>query len=170
MTLPGHLVNFSVFSFFKAAMYSLTASFAAATFGDANLGTIMGAVYLFMGLTNLLTYPLAVVSISTGTYWWVNFGLALSSVPLFALAPLRFLKLKDANRGAMVDMNAGPTDYLDIKARCSNPGCSGMAVRKCSGCRHLWYCHQSCQYAHWKAHKPDCKKWSAELGDGRGED
>jgi ankyrin repeat protein len=49
------------------------------------------------------------------------------------------------------------TEYLEAKAHCSNPGCSGAGLKKCTGCKQARYCGQSCQLAHWKAHKADCK-------------
>jgi hypothetical protein len=49
------------------------------------------------------------------------------------------------------------TEYLQAKAHCSNPGCSGAGLKKCTGCKQARYCGQTCQLAHWKAHKGDCK-------------
>jgi hypothetical protein len=48
------------------------------------------------------------------------------------------------------------TQYLEAKAHCSNPGCSGAGLKKCTGCKQARYCGQTCQLAHWKAHKADC--------------
>jgi ankyrin repeat protein len=55
------------------------------------------------------------------------------------------------------------TAYLDAKAHCSNLGCSGAGIMKCTGCKQARYCCESCQLAHWKAHKTDCKRESAAL-------
>jgi ankyrin repeat protein len=49
------------------------------------------------------------------------------------------------------------TEYLKAKAHCSNPGCSGAGLKKCTGCKQARYCGQTCQLAHWNAHKADCK-------------
>jgi hypothetical protein len=49
------------------------------------------------------------------------------------------------------------TEYLEAKAHCSSPGCSGAGLKKCTGCKQARYCGQLCQLAHWKAHKDDCK-------------
>jgi ankyrin repeat protein len=49
------------------------------------------------------------------------------------------------------------TEYLEAKAHCSNTGCSGAGLKKCTGCKQARYCGQVCQLAHWKAHKADCK-------------
>jgi hypothetical protein len=48
------------------------------------------------------------------------------------------------------------TEYLEAMAHCSNPGCSGAGLKKCTGCKQARYCGQTCQLAHWKAHKTDC--------------
>jgi hypothetical protein len=61
----------------------------------------------------------------------------------------------DASRagGAPIEQ----TEYLEAKAHCSNPGCSGARLKKCTGCKQVRFCGQVCQLAHWKAHKVDCK-------------
>jgi ankyrin repeat protein len=48
------------------------------------------------------------------------------------------------------------TECREAKAHCSNPGCSGAELKKCTGCKQARYCRQTCQLAHWKAHKADC--------------
>jgi ankyrin repeat protein len=58
--------------------------------------------------------------------------------------------------------SAEQTAYLEAKTHCSHPGCSGAGLKKCTGCRQARYCGRACQLAHWKAHKADCKRWSAE--------
>jgi hypothetical protein len=55
------------------------------------------------------------------------------------------------------DAPLAQTEYLEAKAHCSNPGCSGAGLKKCTGCKQARYCGQTCQLAHWKAHKADCK-------------
>jgi hypothetical protein len=60
------------------------------------------------------------------------------------------------------------TAYLKAKMHCSSPGCSGAGKQKCQGCFQARYCGAQCQLAHWKAHKGDCKRWSAELAAGTG--
>jgi ankyrin repeat protein len=54
------------------------------------------------------------------------------------------------------------TQYLEAKAHCSNPGCSGAGLKKCTGCKQARYCGQTCQLAHWRAHKVDCKASKGE--------
>jgi hypothetical protein len=49
------------------------------------------------------------------------------------------------------------TAYLEAKTHCSNPGCGGAGVKKCTGCKQARYCGQECQLAHWPAHKTECK-------------
>jgi hypothetical protein len=63
---------------------------------------------------------------------------------------------------------AEQTAYLEAKTHCSHPGCSGVGLLKCTGCRQARYCGEACQLAHWKAHKADCRRWSAELAAGTG--
>jgi ankyrin repeat protein len=60
------------------------------------------------------------------------------------------------------------TAYLISKTHCSNTGCSGAGLLKCTGCRQARYCVEACQLTHWKAHKADCRRWSAELATGKG--
>jgi ankyrin repeat protein len=59
--------------------------------------------------------------------------------------------------------SAQQTAYLEAKTHCSNPACSGAGIKRCPACKQARYCGEPCQYAHWKAHKADCKQWSAEL-------
>ena len=59
------------------------------------------------------------------------------------------------------------TEYLDAKTHCSHPGCSGAGIKKCTGCKQVRYCGEPCQLVHWKAHKTDCRRWSAELQSGK---
>jgi hypothetical protein len=67
-----------------------------------------------------------------------------------------------------VGASAEQTAYLEAKTHCSNVGCSGAGIMKCTGCRQAQYCGEACQLAHWKAHKADCRRWSAELAAGIG--
>jgi hypothetical protein len=62
-----------------------------------------------------------------------------------------------------VGASAEQTAYLDAKTHCSNVGCSGAGIMKCTGCKQARYCGEACQLAHWKAHKVDCRRWSVEL-------
>jgi hypothetical protein len=67
------------------------------------------------------------------------------------------------NLGAAVDISrsvkAPPEQiaYLEAKKHCSNPGCAGAGLKKCTGCKQVRYCGQQCQLAHWPAHKANCK-------------
>jgi hypothetical protein len=58
---------------------------------------------------------------------------------------------------AAVGAPAELTEYLEAKTHCSNSGCSGAGIRKCTGCKQARHCGQVCQLAHWPAHKADCK-------------
>jgi ankyrin repeat protein len=57
--------------------------------------------------------------------------------------------------------------YLEAKAHCANSGCSGVGLRKCTGCKKARYCGQQCQLAHWAVHKVECKQ-SAGPKAGKG--
>jgi hypothetical protein len=59
--------------------------------------------------------------------------------------------------------SAEQTAYLEAKTHCTRQGCSGAGIKKCTGCKQARYCGEACQLAHWKAHKADCRRWSAEL-------
>jgi ankyrin repeat protein len=52
----------------------------------------------------------------------------------------------DASRP--VGASFAQTEYLEAKAHCSNPGCSGTGLKKCTGCKQVRYCGQACQLAH----------------------
>eukprot|EP00662_Eupelagonemidae_sp_cell21_P053505 gene53505-biopygen113516 len=41
-------------------------------------------------------------------------------------------------------------------------GEKGERLRRCTGCRSVWYCSTVCQKGHWPSHKPACR------GQGRG--
>jgi hypothetical protein len=62
-----------------------------------------------------------------------------------------------------VGASAEQTAYLEAKTHCLSPSCNGAGLLKCTGCRQARYCGEACQLAHWKAHKADCRRWSAEL-------
>jgi hypothetical protein len=66
------------------------------------------------------------------------------------------------------EASAEQTVYLEAKKHCSHPGCSGAGLVKCTGCRQARYYGEACQLAHWKAHKADCGRWSAEMKAGTG--
>jgi ankyrin repeat protein len=53
--------------------------------------------------------------------------------------------------------SASQIAYLEAKMHCSNPGCNGAGLKKCTGCKQARYCGQDCQLAHWPVHKADCK-------------
>jgi hypothetical protein len=54
------------------------------------------------------------------------------------------------------------TAYLEAKTYCSNSGCDGVGLKKCTGCKEARYCGEACQLAHWPTHKGECTK-AAEL-------
>jgi hypothetical protein len=67
-----------------------------------------------------------------------------------------------------VGASAEQTSYLEAKTHCSRYACSGAGLMKCTGCKQARYCGKVCQLAHWKAHKSDCRQWSAELTADKG--
>jgi hypothetical protein len=67
----------------------------------------------------------------------------------------------DFSRAA--EASAEQTAYLEAKAHCSRPGCSGSGLMTCTGCLQARYCAEACQQAHWQAHKADCKRRRAAL-------
>jgi ankyrin repeat protein len=52
---------------------------------------------------------------------------------------------------------AEQTAYLQSKTHCSNTGCGGAGLKKCTGCKQARYCGKQCQLAHWPEHKAECK-------------
>jgi hypothetical protein len=72
-----------------------------------------------------------------------------------------------ADISRVIGASAEQTAYLEAKTHCSSPDCSGAGVMKCTGCKQARYCGEACQLPHWKAHKADCKRWSAELAAGK---
>jgi ankyrin repeat protein len=61
------------------------------------------------------------------------------------------------------------TAYLEARAHCANPGCSGAGLKKCSGCLEVYFCGPACIRAHWPVHKTECRRQSAEA-KARGEE
>jgi len=47
---------------------------------------------------------------------------------------------------------------LKKKNYCSNAGCAEEGTLRCGRCQLVFYCSKKCQKAHWKTHKPKCKK------------
>jgi ankyrin repeat protein len=72
-----------------------------------------------------------------------------------------------ANVSRQAGAPAELTEYLEAKMHCSNPGCSGAGIRKCTGCKQARYCEQACQLAHWPTHKAACKTLQAKDSKGQ---
>jgi ankyrin repeat protein len=53
------------------------------------------------------------------------------------------------------------TTYLVAKTHCYDPDCVKTGLKRCTACECARYCSEACQYAHWKIHKADCKRWSS---------
>jgi hypothetical protein len=59
--------------------------------------------------------------------------------------------------------SAVQTMYLEAKAHCAQPGCSGAGTKKCQGCMHGRYCGEACHIAHWPNHRAECRRLGAAL-------
>jgi hypothetical protein len=55
------------------------------------------------------------------------------------------------------------TAYLEAKAHCAQPGCSGAGTKKCQGCMQGRYCGLACHVAHWPDHRAECQWLGAAL-------
>ncbi|EFN54052.1 hypothetical protein CHLNCDRAFT_136131 [Chlorella variabilis] len=52
---------------------------------------------------------------------------------------------------------------------CAAEGCGNThSLRKCSRCRSVRYCSETCSHAHWRAHKAECKHLSAAAAQSFG--
>jgi len=59
----------------------------------------------------------------------------------------------------------GNSFFCKEMAKCSYCGkVSDKALNKCSRCRVAEYCNATCQKAHWKDHKTECKKPETTAG------
>jgi hypothetical protein len=55
------------------------------------------------------------------------------------------------------------TAYLEAKAHCAYPCCSGAGTKKCQGCMQGRYCGPACHMAHWPAHRAECRRLGVAL-------
>jgi len=60
----------------------------------------------------------------------------------------------EGDRGALHVAQALRT--LELKGSCAYCGKPGRAMKRCSICKHVWYCGAECQNAAWKKHKKTC--------------
>jgi hypothetical protein len=68
-----------------------------------------------------------------------------------------------ADISRLVGASSELTTYLEAKAHCAQPGCSGAGTKKCQGCMQGRYCGPACHVAHWPAHKVECRRLGAAL-------
>jgi hypothetical protein len=61
-----------------------------------------------------------------------------------------------ADISKFVGATAEQTAYLEAKMHCSNPGCGGAGLKKCTGCKQVRYCGKQCQLTNWPTHKNKC--------------
>jgi hypothetical protein len=60
----------------------------------------------------------------------------------------------EGDRGALHVAEA--LKALALKDSCAHCGKQGTALKRCSICKHAWYCGAACQNAAWKRHKKTC--------------
>jgi hypothetical protein len=60
----------------------------------------------------------------------------------------------EGDRGALHVAQA--LRMLELKGSCAQCGKPGRAMKRCSICKHVWYCGAECQHAAWKWHKKTC--------------
>jgi hypothetical protein len=72
------------------------------------------------------------------------------------LASLECVQSRDYQKFARKVMRVVNEDQGCTK--CGKHRSAGVKLLKCSGCRTTLYCSVDCQKAHWKTHKPDCKR------------
>jgi ankyrin repeat protein len=77
---------------------------------------------------------------------------------------LNGMSVTAASGAAAGGASAELTNYLEAKTHCSNSGCGGAGIWKCTGCKQARYCGQACQLAHWPAHKARCKAHQTKVG------
>ena len=65
------------------------------------------------------------------------------------------------------DTDAEPTAKNTPAKLCSACGKVSDTLKKCNGCKCVWYCDKDCQNRHHKEHKKECK-WIKEVLDKRG--
>ena len=66
---------------------------------------------------------------------------------------------RDAEKASSDDTTPPPAAAATTT---STPACSycnstPIKLKRCKGCKSVWYCDAKCQVKHWKTHKRDCK-------------
>jgi hypothetical protein len=56
--------------------------------------------------------------------------------------------------------------YLALKSSCWNCRCNHVVLKKCNGCKLVWYCSKTCQNINWNYHKHHCKYFEDGLPRG----
>ena len=116
-------------------------------------------------------------------YSWSVFG---AGKALYALAQELAAAISDESVGstpaadvveslASMGINGG-SDLVREVPRCAGCGSISAAeqdenaersggfqkLKQCARCKQVWYCCKSCQVAHWKAHKKDCRRLASD--------
>jgi hypothetical protein len=90
------------------------------------------------------------ISIQAGAWKLQRFG---NSWPLASLECVQSRDFEKFFHKSMRSLNE-----LEGCTKCGKYRSEGIQLLKCSGCRITLYCSRECQRAHWKTHKPDCKR------------
>ncbi|OQS00259.1 hypothetical protein THRCLA_06087, partial [Thraustotheca clavata] len=94
--LQLQILKFIIFVVFRAIFYANIASCGAKTFGYANLGTILGAIYTSAAVIALLEIPTAKYANTSKTGWNLMYGISLAlsvcMIPAIEVYRRRFYK------------------------------------------------------------------------------
>lgn len=100
---------------------------------------------------------------------------ALAAFTSARAAGRAFTERKMARQVAKLPDGASPEQEMEAQAKgltkvvsrllegCANPGCSSgvravETLKKCARCKHVMYCGEPCQRAHWLEHKKVCRE------------
>jgi hypothetical protein len=106
-------------------------------------------------LLNASDFGFTVKALATSTMQSAGWKLQCfgSSWPLANLEVIQSRDSKKFIHKVMRDVN----EYEGC-TKCGKHRSVGVKLLKCAGCRTTLYCSLECQKAHWKTHKPDCKR------------
>ena len=77
-----------------------------------------------------------------------------SSLPVAAVNADGGADAGSGDRGALHVAQAIRT--VSLQVICAHCGKQGTELKRCSICKHVWYCGAACQNAAWKRHKKTC--------------
>ncbi|KAJ7513608.1 hypothetical protein O6H91_23G006300 [Diphasiastrum complanatum] len=70
------------------------------------------------------------------------------------------IALRDFCRGQVIleqDPYVSVLDKESRGARCDSCFVQAKSLKRCSACKHVWYCSSTCQKKEWKLHQDECK-------------